>query len=170
MPHGNNTAPQLSSLAEALHWELERLDSGKAIDADPATVFTNKGLGACELFAESRDDLRERRFFPRYALHCPAVAQMHGGKRSIRYASCVVSELAFNSVRVEFRPPLADAFLSEGLDGFELLFSLPEKKRSVCLRCRVARLQITADTIIVGATCDQSRLERQRKPRRTSAT
>ncbi|WP_167512632.1 PilZ domain-containing protein [Oceanidesulfovibrio marinus] len=112
---------------------------------------------------------RDRRLFPRYGLQRDAVAQFCNRNRSrSRYLSCSIHDLSFSGVQVLFSRELGAMLLEDDIDkDFEVLFSLPEKNRSVCLRCRLVRMRVRKDEVAVGATCEQSQLELQHTIRRT---
>lgn len=170
MPY-RKTAPSGSALLEKnIHGELELAAASRGMGLSDIADLAGDGSAGPE-DSQNSDGYagRDRRLFPRYGLQRDAVAQFCSRNKSrSRYISCSIHDLSFSGVQVLFSRELGAMLLDDDLDkDFEVLFSLPEKSRSVCLRCRLVRMRVRKDEVAVGATCEQSQLELQHTLRRS---
>ncbi len=108
---------------------------------------------------------RERRLFPRHELNRPGVAQLLQTPVR-RYLQCTVQDISLGGAQVRFPRNTWDSMRDDDIlkalrhdDAFELLLNLPDTNRSLCLSCRVVRLEERHGGADVGAICDRTQME-----------
>jgi len=132
------TRKELEEIAACRHIDLPRL--ARAVLRDYAQA---RRLAECD---------KEKRAFPRKETAIPAIAHISGSAGVTPYISGVVQDLSFNGVRISFPREIFNAVESQ--DGpltFELLFTPPTEKTSVCFACAIRRMHTADNAMDVGA-------------------